>query len=64
MSMRASRRRMSLFGAKHEEVVIKKQMTFFKRPIQLFFAIINALFGAFMFALLIVQIAQLKTGDE
>ena len=64
MSMTASRRRMSLFGAKHEEVVIKKQMTFFKRPIQLCFAIINALFGAFMFALLIVQIAQLKTGDE
>ena len=30
MSMTASRRRMSLFGAKHEEVVIKKQMTFFK----------------------------------
>jgi Leucine-rich repeat (LRR) protein len=64
MSMSASRRRMSLYGAKHEDVVIKRQMTFFTRPMQICFALINGLFGVFMIGLLVLQIVQLKTGDK
>ena len=47
MSRRESRRRMSLFGARHEDVVIEDQISYFSRFRQLIFFTINFLFGTF-----------------
>ena len=64
MSRRESRRRMSLFGARHEDVVIEDQISYFSRFRQLIFFTINFLFGTFLVVLLVTQIVQVQTGDN
>ena len=63
-STRASRRRMSLYGAKHEVVVIERQKRYFTSTIQKAFGTLHGLYGCFLLALLTTQIVQLQVGDE
>jgi hypothetical protein len=64
MSRKESRRRLSLFGERHEDAVIKNQIAYFSRPRQLFFFAINFMFGMFLVCLMFAQISQSKTGDD
>ena len=63
-SIKASRRRMSLYGAKHEVVVIERQKRYFTSTIQKAFGTLHGLYGCFLLALLTTQIVQLQVGDE
>ena len=59
-----SRRRMSLFGETHEQAVIKRQLHYFPRWLQLVFFSINFVFGALLVSLLAVQTTTVKAGND
>ena len=63
-SARLSRRRMSLFGVTHDQAVIKKQLNYFPRWLQLVFFSINFVFGALLVFLLVMQTTSEKAGND